>query len=197
MIPSNFGSVIGIFLACASGFPVPEEITLLTTGVLVATKQLAIGLALLSCWSGLLMSDWTLFFLGRHLGIRVFRSPLLRNVLTESRVRWAETLIQKNSHMVCFLGRFVPGLRVVLFTMIGVLGIKPRVFLVIDTLAALISVSLWIFFGSWMASHFINATRYTHEIRIALAATAILIAMTNIVLRLITWVPEYHNDKTY
>jgi membrane protein DedA with SNARE-associated domain len=175
LIMSDFGIMIGIFLACALGVPVPEEITLLSAGVLVSTKQLQFGLAVVSGLAGILMSDSTLYFLGRRLGPRVFLLPLFRTVLTKSRVKWAESRIRRNGPLVCFIGRFLPGLRVVIFTTSGALGIKPRVFLAIDALAAVISVSLWISLGNWMGSNFIDATRHARNIKLVLISISILI----------------------
>jgi len=181
----DLATVIGIFLACALGFPVPEEITLIFAGIWVSTKQLTLILAVLSGWSGLLMSDWTLFFLGRHLGPRIFHLPFLKTVLTETRVKWAEALVNKNGPFFCFIGRFLTGLRVVIFTTFGALGLRPQIFMAIDIMASLVSVSIWIFFGYWMASHFIDATRYAHEIRLVLASIAILFSAINITRQLI------------
>lgn len=183
---STFGIVIGIFLSCATGVPAPLEITLLSAGVLVSTKQIPLGIAVISGLAGIFMSDWTLYFLGRHLGPQVFRLPLLRTVFTESRVKWAEARIRGNGPIVCFIGCFLPGLRVVMFTACGAFGVKPQVFLVIDIMAAVIIVSLWIFLGNWMGSNFIDATQHAQEIRMFFISIALLIVVINIGLQLIT-----------
>ena len=167
LIMSNFGTLIAIFVACALGAPVPEEITLLSSGVLVSTKQLQLSFAVISGLAGILMSDSTLYFLGRYFGPRVFGLPLFRTVFTESRVKWAESHIRENGALICFIGRFLPGLRVVIFTTSGALGIKSHIFLAIDALAAVIIVSLWISLGIWMGSNFIDTARHTQEIRVA------------------------------
>ena len=182
---SDLGTVLTIFLACATGVPVPEEITLLWVGIFVSTKQLQLSLAVVSGLAGILASDWTLYFLGRHLGPRVFRLHLFRTVFTDSRVKWAESHIRRNGPLVCFVGRFLPGLRVVIFAASGALGIKPQVFLAIDAMAAMTIVSLWISLGNWMGSNFIDATRHTQEIRAASISIALLIVLANIGLRLI------------
>lgn len=186
LIMSNFGTVIAIFIACALGAPVPEEITLLSAGVLVSTKQLELSFAVISGLTGILMSDSTLYFLGRYLGPRVFRLPLFRTVFTESRAKWAESHIRRNGPLICFIGRFLPGLRIVIFTTSGALEIRPQVFLAIDALAAVIIVSLWISLGNWMGSNFIDTARHTQEFRVASISIALLVVATNIGWRLIT-----------
>lgn len=183
---STFGIMIGILLGCALGIPVPLEITLLSAGVLVSAKQINLAPAVMSGLAGIFMSDWTLYFLGRHFGPLVFRLPLLRTILTESRVKWAEALIRRNGPLVCFIGCFLPGLRVVILTTCGALGITPLTFFAFDTLAAMIIVSLWISLGNWAGANFINATRYAQEIKAVIISIALLIIVINIGWQLIT-----------
>jgi len=183
---STFGIMIGILLGCALGIPVPLEITLLSAGVLVSAKQINLASAVMSGLAGIFMSDWTLYFLGRHFGPRVFRLPLLRTILTESRVKWAEALIRRNGPLVCFIGCFLPGLRVVIFTTCGALGITPLTFLAIETLGAMIIVSLWISLGNWAGANFIDATLYAQEIKAVIISIALLIIAINVGWQLIT-----------
>jgi len=185
LIISYFGAAIGIFMACALGVPVPEEITMLWAGILVSARDIPLGHAVFSSWAGLLASDSTLYLLGRYFGRQVFRLPLLRTVLTESRVKWAESHIRGDGPLVCFIGRFLPGLRIVIFTTSGALGLKPHVFIAIDTLAAVITVSLWISLGNWMGSNIINASRYGGEIGLISISIALLIVVINIIWKLI------------
>ena len=182
---STFGIMLGILLSCALGIPVPLEITLLSAGVLVSTKQIHLGLAVISGLAGILTGDWTMYFLGRHFGPRVFQLPFLRTVLTESRVKWAEARIRRNGPLVSFVGCFLPGLRVVIFTTCGALGINPLTFIAIDTLAAMIIVSLWISLGNWVGFNFINPIQYAQEIRLVIISLALLIPVINISWRLI------------
>jgi len=186
LVTSFLGTMSGIFLACALGMPVPEEITLISAGVLISVKQLPLCLGFIPGLAGIFMSDTILFFLGRHFGSRVFRLPLLRSILTEHRVQWAESLIQRNGPVACIVGRFLPGLRVVLFLTSGALGIKPRVFIAADVLAAVILVSLWISVGNWMGSSFIDATQHARDIKVVLISVAVLLLIINGSWRFIT-----------
>ncbi|MDD5711136.1 MAG: DedA family protein, partial [Smithellaceae bacterium] len=174
LFTGNIGTLIGIYLACAAGIPVPEEITLISAGVLAATKQLTASTAAAAGLAGIVTSDWTLYFLGRHLGAKVFRLPVLRNVFTKSRVLWAETHIGRNGSLICFCGRFLPGLRVAIFAASGALGVKPQVFIGMELLAAITVVSLWVSLGNWMGSRFIDAVAYAQEIKITLVCMALV-----------------------
>ena len=179
MIPTHIGALAGLYLACASGFPAPEEITLLSTGAWVTTGQIPLMAAVLVGWAGVLTSDWSLFFLGRHLGPRVAFLPVLRNVLTEPRILRAEALIRSNGPFWCAAARFIPGMRIVIFATMGSLGLTPRVFMTIDAMTSLISVFLWIWAGNSLASHLTDATQYAAEIKLALAAIAMVYLTIN------------------
>lgn len=144
--------MIGIFTACVLGVPTPEELTLTSAGFWASTNNFPLAPLVISGWLGIYLSDSTLFFLGRHLGSGVFRLPFLRIFFTDSRVRWAECRLREQGVLVCFIGRFLPGLRIPVFATAGALRIKPRIFLVVDALAGMILVLLWIFFGNWIAN---------------------------------------------
>ena len=179
LMTSCLGAMSGIFLACALGIPVPEEITLLSAGIMVAAKKFPLYLVAIPGFAGMVVCDTTLFILGRRLGRRIFRFPLLRSALTEQRVQWAESHIHRDGSLTCFIGRFIPGLRVVVITTSGALGIKPRVFLTVDILAVLIIVSLWIAVGYWMGSSFVDAAQYARDIKVYLIIIASLLLVLN------------------
>ena len=179
------GTLAGLYLACALGFPAPEEITLLSAGAWVSTGQLPLAVAVLTGWAGVLTADWSLYFLGRHLGPRIVFLPILRTLLTEARMARAEALIHKNGPFWCGVARFIPGMRIIIFATLGSLGLAPCVFMIIDAAASLISVSLFICAGNYLAIHLIDTARYGTEIKLALAGIASLFLTLNISRKLI------------
>ena len=64
--------------------------------------------------------------------------------MTPERVTAAEDRIQNNAKFVCFIARFLPGLRAPIYLTAGVLRVKPSTFLFQDGLAALLSVPIWV-----------------------------------------------------
>jgi membrane protein DedA with SNARE-associated domain len=91
-----------------------------------------------------------------------------------------EACIRGTGAFVCFIGRFLPGLRMVIFTTAGMLGIKPQVFLAIDMLAAVIEISFWIFAGT-LLGNFFDAVQYAEEIK----KTVMLIGLSFMLLTVI------------
>jgi membrane protein DedA with SNARE-associated domain len=148
-----YGAILGILLACGLGVPVPEDITLISAGILAALKSIklygAIGVGLV----GVLSGDAFLFFLGRLYGYRVFKLPLFRTVFTEKRIQLARQKVLSNSKFICFTGRFLPGLRAPIFLTSGIMGVRPVVFLSLDATAACISVPVWVYLGWYFGSN--------------------------------------------
>lgn len=142
-----YGAIMGALLVCGLGVPIPEDVTLLAAGVLASAGNISLIGAMMVCFVGVLAGDAFLFFLGRHFGARVFMLPGFRKVFTDARIQSARTRIQKDARMICFVARFLPGLRAPIYLTAGVMHVKPSTFLMQDGLAALVSVPVWVYIG--------------------------------------------------
>lgn len=141
-------AVFAMLLICGFGVPVPEDVTLVTGGVIAGLgyadphTMVVVGLA------GVLIGDGMVFTLGRFQGERVMRAPGFRRVLTAERFASAQGAFAKYGRWVMFVARFLPGLRTPVF--FGA-GMSRRVsfftWLLMDGLAALISVPIWVYLG--------------------------------------------------
>ena len=67
--------------------------------------------------------------------------------------------------LVVFCGRFVVGLRSAIFFAAGTAGVSARLFLLVDTLAALISVPFFVWLGWRFASDLHRVEAITKDIR--------------------------------
>ena len=97
--------------------------------------------------------DTFLFFLGRKLGYKAFELPLFRKVFTEKRIASARERILNNSTFICFIARFLPGLRAPVFLTSGIMGVHPVKFFALDGFAALISVPVWVYLGYYLGNN--------------------------------------------
>jgi membrane protein DedA with SNARE-associated domain len=152
-----YATIVGILFICGLGVPIPEDITLLAAGLLSAWESISFPGALVAGFTGVILGDSLLFFMGRRYGKKVFALPGLRRVFTPERVLAAEARIRKNGPFICFIARFLPGLRTPIFAMSGALGVKPSTFLLLDGVAALISVPIWVSIGYWVGKNFDEA----------------------------------------
>jgi len=155
--PVVYGTIVGVLLVCGLGLPVPEDISLLVAGLLAASGKISISGGLISGFVGVLAGDSILFMLGRKFGTRVFSLPGLRRFFTPARLLAAEIKIKKHGPLICFVARFLPGVRSAIFAMSGALGVRRSTFLLLDGLAALLSVPLWVYVGFWFGNNFDDA----------------------------------------
>lgn len=160
---SAYLSILGVLLACGLGVPIPEDVTLIAAGILAGTGKITIFGAYVTSYIGIMAGDCFLFFLGRKHGRAVFTWPFFKKIFTPARIAMAENKIQKNANAICFIARFLPGLRSPIFLTAGTLKVKPSVFLLQDGFAALISVPIWIYLGQWAGENMDDAIHKAKE----------------------------------
>lgn len=148
-----YGAIIGVLLICGLGVPIPEDITLLAAGLLASSGHISLPGALAAGFAGVMIGDSFLFFMGRRYGAKIFGLPGFRRIFTPDRIAKAEDRVRRNGHFICFVARFLPGLRSPIFALAGAMGVKPSVFLMQDGFAALISVPVWVYLGFWLGEN--------------------------------------------
>lgn len=163
-----YGLIFGVLLACGFGLPIPEDITLIAAGILAGTGKISVAGAYIAGFVGVLAGDSILFMIGRKYGRKAFEWRIFKKIFTPKVIAKAEEKIQENAKMVCFIARFLPGLRAPVYLTAGVLGVKPTTFLIQDGFAALISVPVWIYLGQWAGSNMDKAIEKAQEFHIYL-----------------------------
>lgn len=153
---SSYGywAVFLVLLACGFGVPIPEDITLVSGGVISGLGYTNVHWMLVVSMLGVLIGDSTMYWLGRIYGKRIRQFPLIRNIVTEERYQMVQERFEKQGNRLLFLARFLPGLRAVVYL---VSGITRRVsytrFVLVDFCAAIISVPIWVYLGDYGAQN--------------------------------------------
>ena len=139
---------LGIFLALLAsgmGFPIPEELPVITAGILVGHEdtQLKWYIMLPVVIVGVVISDGLLYGMGRLWGSWLLsRKWVQKHILSDEK----RAQIEKNFHdrgIAVLLGaRFLPGIRTPIFLMAGVLRVPLGRFLLADGLYAIPGVNL-------------------------------------------------------
>jgi membrane protein DedA with SNARE-associated domain len=150
----GYWAVFVMLLICGFGVPVPEDVTLVTGGVIAGLghadvhTMFAVGLA------GVLIGDGTMFVLGRLFGRRIIQMPGFRSVLTPERFEKAQGAFHKYGKWVMFVARFLPGLRTPVFFTAGMSHrVSFGTWLLMDGFAAMISVPIWVYLGYFGAQN--------------------------------------------
>ncbi len=159
-------AIFGVLFVCGLGVPIPEDITLISAGILASMKTISLIGAMVVGFIGVLVGDALLFSLGRYYGRRVFKLPGFRRIFTDARVEAAEQRVKSNSKFICFTARFLPGLRAPIFLTAGVMGVRPIIFYTLDGFAALISVPIWVLVGFYAAENIEKALKIAKHLQI-------------------------------
>jgi membrane protein DedA with SNARE-associated domain len=141
-------AVFVVLLLCGFGLPIPEDITLVAGGIISGLGFANVHFMALIGMLGVLTGDGAMFMLGRKLGRRVLRFRPVARILTPARFRGVQQKFSRYGHWVLFVARFLPGLRSPIFITAGMTRRVPFWrFLLLDGLAALISVPIWVYMG--------------------------------------------------
>jgi pimeloyl-ACP methyl ester carboxylesterase/membrane protein DedA with SNARE-associated domain len=127
-----------VVLAIILGTFVSEDLTIITVGLLMVSQSLDWGVGLIGCFIAIVVGDLALWGLGRCLGRRVLRWPLIRNVVNEESIdRWGRVLDAHTGKAV-LLSRCLPGTRMPTFIAAGILSKKAHHFAMWVGIAAFI-----------------------------------------------------------
>lgn len=156
-------TLIGVLILCGLGLPIPEDIILVTTGILAALGKFPLWLGIVLCLIGVLCGDAALFFLGRRFGEGLLMSAWAQRSLGHDNITRAQEMVIDNARFICFMARFLPGIRSAIYLVAGAMGVKPRTYLTQDGLAALISVPFWVVVGWWFGHNVDAALETVHR----------------------------------
>jgi membrane protein DedA with SNARE-associated domain len=144
---SQFG-YFGIFLILVLGglgLPVPEEAPIIIAGILSRNGKMHWIPALVACFSGVLVGDFVVYFLGYFYGEKVLRFPLTRKFLTKARETQIKGYFHRHGVKILILGRFAVGFRTAAYLTAGILRLPTLKLFLTDLFAA--SLSTFLMFG--------------------------------------------------
>jgi membrane protein DedA with SNARE-associated domain len=128
---SVYETLAGILLLCGLGLPIPEDISLISAGYLAHR--------------GVVM--------GRLFGTRLLNSKLAQRFFRPRKQIRVKAYFRKYGSKVIFIARFLPGLRFSIFLSAGTLRVRPSVFVIYDSLAALVSVPALVYLAWFFGEH--------------------------------------------
>jgi membrane protein DedA with SNARE-associated domain len=148
---------IAVFIAlmiCGAGLPLPEDITLVAGGVIAGLGYANVHAMFALAMFGVLLGDAAIFLLGHHYGSRILKWRFVARVLTPARYAKVQEKFDHYGNRMLFIARFLPGMRTTVYL---TAGMTHRVsflrFLLLDSVAALISVPFWVYLGYFGADN--------------------------------------------
>ena len=153
--PMAVYSFIVLFMTASSfGLPIPEELTLVSAGLVAymaknpdqfpppypGAEGVNLYILCAVCFVSVLGSDVLIYCLGRFFGKKIIRTKFFNNRIGQERFTKINNLFLKYKYWACGLFRFTPGVRFPGHMSCGLMGVPLWQFLLVDGLAALVSV---------------------------------------------------------
>jgi membrane protein DedA with SNARE-associated domain len=170
--PSMVYAALVIMMVLSSvGFPIPEEVTLLSVGLLayfgahpelfpppyLGAHPVNTQVAMVIASVAVLGSDFLVFFIGHRFGRSILKKPALNRFFPERVQNRIEDWTHRYGAYTCAVFRFTPGLRFPGHLAYGMMKFPTWKFLVIDGIAVVVSVPTQIYlmatFGETVLLH--------------------------------------------
>jgi membrane protein DedA with SNARE-associated domain len=143
---------IGIFILLILGdigLPFPEDATLILSGFLMAQKVTKPLPTLMVVYCGLLLTDFSLYWVGKKYGRRVIEHKRFGRILSAERLLTLEEKFKKWGIYVVFVGRHFLGIRAQIFLAAGVMRMPTLKFIMADAASAILTITLMVGIGFW------------------------------------------------
>ncbi|MFC5436254.1 DedA family protein [Rhodanobacter umsongensis] len=177
---------IAVFIAlmiCGAGLPLPEDITLVAGGVIAGLGYANVHAMFALAMFGVLLGDAAIFMLGHHYGARILQWRFVARVLTPERYAKVQEKFDRYGNRMLFFARFLPGMRTTVYLTAGTTHrVSFLRFLLIDTLAALISVPFWVYLGFFGADNHEWLVKWMHRGQSSLWVLVGIVLLTGLVL---------------
>src|SRR5664280_3876813 len=112
LAPSSYLAIILVLILTGSGLPLPEEVPIITAGILSANDTLDPLVAFFCCLFGAIVGDCVMYAIGYHFGRGVLCDHRWwARFITPEREADIEVKFRHHGLKVFFLARFLVGLR--------------------------------------------------------------------------------------
>jgi membrane protein DedA with SNARE-associated domain len=149
-----YGFIIIFMTASSFGFPVPEELVLISAGLVAYLAQhpeqfpppfegatpVEVYLLATVCFLAVVGSDFLVYSIGKFFGKHLNKIKFFKKSLDEGHMKTINKWFEKYGGWACGIFRFTPGLRFPGHLSCGLTGIPVWKFLLIDMAVAAISV---------------------------------------------------------
>ncbi len=176
----SYLAILVMLVVAGLGMPFPEELVLLSSGLLASHGTLTFWKALASCYLGVVLGDSLIYLVGSRLGIRVFEHPFFKRLFTPRLVAFLERHFRRHGVLTVIAARHLAGVRAPTFLVAGMTGLRFWKFALADSLSAMVTVplSVWIgfHFGSQLPRVLGVLKRVHHATALILLAIAVVVA---------------------
>lgn len=156
---SVYTFLVGMMLLSAVGMPIPEEVTLISVGVLafigqnpesfpppfVGAPVVNVHYAAIIALCSVVFSDTLIYSIGKIFGRKLLSHPRVHRLFPADMMKKVEDWTHKYGALACGIFRFTPGIRFPGHLACGMMQFPFWKFLLIDGIAAFVSVPTQIY----------------------------------------------------
>lgn len=178
-------AVVGMMLASGFGLPIPEEVTLISVGVLAFmgsrpdlfppptpdAQPVNMHHAAVVAFLAIMLSDLLIYSLGRMWGRKLLYHDSMRRLVSHDSLQKVENWTHRYGMVAVFVFRFTPGVRFPGHLVCGIMKLPAWKFLSVDGFAALISVPTQIYL---VAIYGEPILKFLHEVKMVILAMIIV-----------------------
>jgi len=177
---SYMGPFLGLLL-CGLGLPLPEEVFLLSAGILLYKGEVEFVRITLLCSFAILLGDSLPFLLGRRYGMRALEMPWFARMLHPERFQRFRRRFDAHGNWAVFACRFLPMLRIPGYFVAGTMGMRWGRMLLLDGLGVLLSVPISIYLGRLLGSQVDRLKETVHDLHLILAVVVCALVLVIVI----------------
>lgn len=179
-VAHGYPILFATLLLSGFGLPIPEDVPLIAAGIMADHGGMSVPLASAVLGVFVLIRDGIVFTFGYRYGLKLLEHPWPARILKREMVERAADRVRGNGVLWVAVGRFLPGLRGAVFFAAGTAKVPPLQFLVVDFLAALVSLPLFVYIGYAFSSNYDAIEAAVGRLRwvllgVAVAAVAVVL----------------------
>lgn len=161
-------AVLACLIAGALGLPVPEDLALITAGVLVHLEKAEFWLMLGVCYVGIITGDLVIFRIGWMAGPALFRQRWVKRFMNSKKLHSIRVGLERKTFVTIVVARHLFYLRTATFLVCGSVRMSFVRFFVADAIAALITAPLMVSLGYIGAQNYDLMLQYVKQVKTAL-----------------------------
>ena len=144
---SPYAGIFILLILGEIGLPFPEDATLILSGFFIAQKVTRPLPTIMVVYCGLLLTDFSLYWVGKKYGRKVVEHRRFHRILSAERLLTLEEKFKKWGIYVVFVGRHFLGIRAQIFLAAGVMRMSTLKFIMADAASAILTMTLMVGIG--------------------------------------------------
>jgi len=170
----GYGVVFALLFLCGLGLPVPEDVPLIISGILISTGHMHVWIVAPIAWCGIIGGDSVLYLISYKLGRAITKVPMIGTHVPLARLQRAEVLFERYGILVVGVGRMLAGIRGAMVIAAGVTRFPFWKFIIVDGVAAIVSGGIFMALGWWCGTNKNMLERLASEFRLVIIVVAAL-----------------------